>query len=467
MKLIIKCKDKLFTPVDSSILGYFRIVFGIVMFVEFFTLEDYFVEHLATQKFFFTYDWFDWVRILKPDQLKILFKILQVTALLFILGVFYRINAIVIFLGWTYLFLTDRGHYNNHYYFYSIILLFFVLVDANRWAVFKNTQSQKSVPYWHLFIFRAQIFVVYFFGGIAKLDQDWLLGHPMANVIPWQLEKFPEIISKPLSSYEGAIVFSYAGLIFDLLIGFMLFSRKWRYWALLPIIVFHIMNHFLWTIGTFPWAMLFCSFLFFDPAWPRRFWEKISSKISMRVAIPVEQQTVNYKTKYVIVIFIIIHFSIQLFLPLRHWLYKGDVAWTGEGHLFAWRMMLTNSDDAIRMKVTIPKDNVSFYVDFYAYMHRQQLNKITKTPSSILKFVHFIKNEIKSSSGVDEMDIHLEIYKSINYRPARLLNDTTLNYANVHPQIITRSEWILPYERKSSELRVGIFDYENWDSVIY
>src|SRR5688572_13884512 len=99
-------KSKLFSGVDSSILGYFRIVFGLVMLVEYITLKNYFVGKLAIQKYFFTYDGFDWVKLLPPDQLNILFIALQISAVLFTLGILYRLNSVIQFLGWTYLFLS-------------------------------------------------------------------------------------------------------------------------------------------------------------------------------------------------------------------------------------------------------------------------------------------------------------------------------------------------------------------------
>ena len=35
-----------------------------------------------------------------------------------------------------------------------------------------------------------------------------------------------------------------------------------------------------------------------------------------------------------------IYVAFQLLVPLRHWLYPGDVNWTDEGHRFSWRMKL-------------------------------------------------------------------------------------------------------------------------------
>lgn len=480
MKSINKYKEWLFKPVDSSILGFYRIVFGFIMLVEFITLKSYFVQSLSIQKYKFTYDGFDWMVLLPPDQLNVLFIVLQISAVLFILGAFYRINAVVQFIGWTYLFLSERGHYNNHYYFYCLILLFFIFVNGDSWAAIKRRKTEmKFVPYWQLFIFQLQIFIVYFYGGIAKLNMDWLLGHPMANVLPGRIKNLPDFMGEPLATYGGALFVSYTGLFFDLFVGFFLFSRKWRRIALVPILCFHLLNHFLWSIGTFPWAMIFSTFIFYNPDWPRLAVQKLrgisSGKQKQRkwrhiLGTKTDDyfsKHSSFKVKSGILVCIVLYFAWQFLFPLRHHLYKGDVAWTGEGHLFAWRMMLSNSDDAIRMRVDIPRDKASFYIDLSAYMHKQQLNKVTKTPKMMLKFVHFIRDEITKSSGVTDMNIHLEMYKSVNYRKAELLNDTTLNYANVKYETLGRTKWILPWDRGSSKLRVGIYDKENWKEIAF
>lgn len=475
--IVNKIKIVLSKPIDTAILGFYRIAFGIVMLIQFHSIKNYFTDELSQHSFFFKYDGFEWIQLLPLHQLELFFVLIQLSAICFILGLFTRIQSILLFLGWTYLFLLDRGHYNNHYYFYSLVLFLFSFVDADGFASLKSTKSKKRLlPYWQLFVFQLQIFIVYFFGGIAKLDMDWLLGHPMMNILPNHVQHFPSMIATLLSSKSGAIFFSYFGLFFDLFIGFMLFSKRFRYWALLPISLFHIANHFLWTIGTFPWAMLASTGLFFNPSWPRNFVKFIKVKfgnqdpkfdeIQKNVTIElVHDHHSSIEIKNRMVYFLMFYFFLQFTIPFRHLLYPGDAAWTGQGHLFAWRMMLTNSDDAIRLKVKLPKERKEFYVDLLAYMSRFQLNKITKTPKMMLKFVHFIRDEIIQHGGGANLYLHLEMYKSVNYRSAKLLNDTSLNYANVPYEIFENASWILPYKRHSSDLREGIHDSENWDSI--
>ena len=50
------------------------------------------------------------------------------------LGFLYRASAILFFLTYTYVFLLDKTHYNNHYYLISLLGFLLIFVDAHRWA---------------------------------------------------------------------------------------------------------------------------------------------------------------------------------------------------------------------------------------------------------------------------------------------------------------------------------------------
>lgn len=472
----------MFRPINASVLSYFRICFGILILIETSIIENYFVNNLAHQKFHFKYDYLEWLVLLPSEELKVIFAILKVSTVFFILGLFYRISAIVQFTIWTYLFFSERGHYNNHFYFYCIIMFFFCIVDANKYfAIRFKKRATHEVPYWQLFIFQLQIFIVYFFGAIAKMNADWLAGYPMAYWLPTRVQNFPEFLATFLSSMNGALFISYAGLVFDLLIGFMLFSNRWRYLSLLFIIVFNILNHFIWSIGTFPWAMLAVTFLFYNPEWPASFVQSLKKpsfntfrlkQIFKCLYAPPPRKLFSSeketgKMKLVPLIFIGLHFTLQFILPFRHFIYKGNVAWTGEGHLFSWRMMLTSSDDAVRIRMKFPNDPNQYYVDLFAYMNRGQLNKITKTPKMVIKFTQYLKKEVAKTTGIHDIHIHLEMYKSVNYRSPSLLNDTTLNYANIEYDGLAHASWILPKTLKTDDLRTGIKDDSHWEGILY
>lgn len=120
--------ERLFAPVDTAVLAYFRIAFGLIMLWEvsrYFTngwITRYWVEPVVN----FPYYGFGWVRPLPGMGMELLFAGLGVLAIFIMLGFYYRLSATLFFLGFTYSFLLEQARYLNH--FYLIVLLSFLLI---------------------------------------------------------------------------------------------------------------------------------------------------------------------------------------------------------------------------------------------------------------------------------------------------------------------------------------------------
>ena len=62
---------------------------------------------------------------------------------------------------------------------------------------------------------------------------------------------------------------AYGGVVFDLSVGFALLS-PWpavRVAATVAAVAFHVTNHYLFVLETFPWVMISSCVLFHDPVW--------------------------------------------------------------------------------------------------------------------------------------------------------------------------------------------------------
>src|SRR5687767_11157820 len=172
----------LFKPVDISFLVYFRIAFGAIMLWEvyrFFT-SDWITRYYVEPAIHFTYYGFSWVKPWPGRGMYVHFFVLAVAATCIIIGFCYRTAAAVFFLGFTYVFLLDQARYLNHFYLICLISFLLVFLPANRAVSLDALLSRKirsdTVPAWALWVLRAQVGIAYFFGGIAKLNSDWLRG---------------------------------------------------------------------------------------------------------------------------------------------------------------------------------------------------------------------------------------------------------------------------------------------------
>lgn len=167
------------------------------------------------------------------------------------------------------------------------------------------------------------------------------------------------------------LFFTIGGLLFDLFIGFFLVWKRTVYIAVIVSCLFHLSNHFIFSsgsnavIGIFPFFMIGTS-LFFLPA------EFFQRKFKMKTYdLSNIQLSYSKKLKKTIAFVIIIHFTIQLVLPVRHYFIPGYVDWTSEGHYFAWRMKIRHKEGKINLDI---KDGVTGERTFVALKSFLNLN---------------------------------------------------------------------------------------------
>lgn len=115
--------------------------------------------------------------------MKIHIVAMGIIALCLILGLFYRICAILFFLMITYIFLLEKAIYLNHLYLVCLIAFLMIFVPASRSfsldVLRKSNHRMRFIPAWSIWLLRFQVGVPYFFGGVAKLNSDWLHGEPL------------------------------------------------------------------------------------------------------------------------------------------------------------------------------------------------------------------------------------------------------------------------------------------------
>src|SRR5688572_9424357 len=117
-------------PVSISPLVVFRVAFGLLMFISLirFWLRGWIEDIYIKPNFHFPYTGFEWVTSLGNPGMYILFAVVIMASLLIALGLFYRIAAIIFFLGFTYIELIDVTTYLNHYYFISLVSFLMIWV---------------------------------------------------------------------------------------------------------------------------------------------------------------------------------------------------------------------------------------------------------------------------------------------------------------------------------------------------
>ena len=357
-------KKQVDTPTDAASVILLRIVFGLLMFWEMvrYYYNGWIRELFVKPQFHFQYEWFQWVRPLPEGAMYLLFASLAILSLMIALGLFYRISTLLFFLGYSYFFLVERAIYNNHYYLIFLLSFMLILAPLNRsWSldVLRGavTHTDKLPALW-LWIFRLHMGIVYFYGGIAKFDHDWLNGLATRKLMG---EGNRGTFLEPLMQYELVpYIYAWSGMLFDLLIPFLMLWKPTRNLAFVSAIIFHLNNNFVFSIGVFPMLALTLTMIYYDAGFPRKIvpnkikkW--VSGEYRKRLLDRNQAVSASYSlTRPFILAFLGIYILIQLLVPFRHLTYPGWTTWHEEGHDFAWRMMLRQKTSRMQFNVTHP-----------------------------------------------------------------------------------------------------------------
>jgi len=456
----------LFEPVDISFLVFFRVIFGGILVWEvyrYFTrgwIGRYFVEPVVN----FTYYGFSWVKPWPGRGMYIHFFVLGLAAACVMAGFLYRIAAPVLFLAFTYFFLLDQTRYLNHFYLVCLISFLMCFLPAERAfsvdALLRQKIRSDVVPAWTLWLLRAQIAIPYFFGGIAKLNSDWIRGGEPMRI--W-LSPFTKIAGLGHLFAAEWVVYSFVigGLLLDLLVVPLLLWRRTRPFAFAAAILFNLINAVIFEIGIFPWLMLGALFIFFPPDLVRRFARAFMSPGEGFDDSEPSQTSVRAKpissgktfsegrscprlstSQKVTVGLLAAYLAVQLVLPLRHFLYPGNVSWTEEGHNFAWHMKLrTKSGEAV-FTVTHPRTGQTWTIKPEDYLESHQVTKMTTKPDLLLLFAHHLAAE-KRREGYDDVEVRARVMVSLNGRQPQLLIDPNVDLAKEQVRLLP-TPWIVP-----------------------
>ena len=425
--------------VDGDLLVYFRIVFAAVAFS--WVAKQYTSGaidfYYTSPRLHFHYYGFHWISSLPASWTYAEFLAMAIAALCVGLGACYRLAAFVFAVGFTHLFLVDKCLYQNHYYLICLVSWLMVIVPANREfsvdAWWKSSIHRRTTPNWALWLIRFQIGLPYFFGGVAKINSDWLSGEPVRSMLA-QRADFP-LVGQFFMEEWCVSLFSYGGLIFDLLVVPALLTKRFRLVACLFAIGFHLTNSWLFTIGVFPWFMLLSLLMFFEPGCIRKRFSKTARQDLETGILPRE---ISRPFALVLVMFV----TWQLLFPLRHFVTAGNPSWTEEGHYFAWHMLIRGKRSALRYVATDSATGRKGTVDLRPFVTEFQLNRLSRDPRMIHELADYIATEL-GSMGFEAVELRATSLVSMNGRKPQLLIDPTVDLAKAHLGW-SKPTWIVP-----------------------
>lgn len=442
--------SRLFAPVDISFLVYFRVIFGAIMLWEVWRYfsHDWIRRYYIEPTFYFHYFGFDWIRPWPGDGMYLHFCFLGALATCIMIGLWYRVATVLFFLGFTYVFLLDQTRYLNHFYLISLLAFLMIFLPAHRALSVDAWRNRKirsdTSPAWTLWLLRAQIGIPYFYGGIAKLNGDWLRGEPMRM---WLAERIDFPVVGALFTEEWMVyLFVWGGLLLDLLIVPLLLWRRTRPFVFAAAVLFHLLNAQLFQIGIFPWFMLAATLIFFPPDLPRRLFAELFRRRRPekrpRAGAPTIEHNHATPAPKVTLAFLAVYLTFQVLVPLRHFLYPGNVNWTEEGHRFSWHMKLRDKEGDALFTATEPASGETWIIDPREYLTSRQRRTMATHPDMILQFSQYLADEMRRT-GRGDVEIRAQVSASLNGRQKQLLIDPSVNLAG-QKRNLWPSGWIVP-----------------------
>jgi len=444
--------ERLQRPVDVASLAAFRVAFGALLVVAAlrYFAHGWIAEYFLAPRHFFKYWGFGWVEPWPGQGMYWHFGLLALCGLGVMLGYRYRLSIAGYALSFAYASLIDKAHYLNHYYLVvcvSGLMTCLPLAAAWSWDARRDATVRRShVPAWMLWTLRAQFALVYVFGGIAKLNGDWLLRAQPLSLWLARSQDLP-LVGRFLTAPAAAFAMSWAGALFDLSVVPLLLWRRSRPFAFAALLLFHLLTAQLFPIGLFPYFMICGATLFFAPDWPRKLLGRLGygrPRLTPSSAPRIGRGMPGWALG--------IYFSVQLALPLRHWLYPGQMCWTEQGFRYSWNVMLMEKNGSVDFRVVEPRTGRVFHVSPRDYFTPYQTDMMSPQPDMVLEAARVVAADYRTR-GVREPAVYADAFAALNGRPMQRLVDPRVDLAR-EVDGLSNKTWILPMT-SSSESRIA------------
>ena len=430
--------QSIWDPISNARLAVFRVCFGLVMSYECIgsLLNGWVKEKYVNTHFNFSFLGFEWLNILHGPFMYAYYFVMGLLAFFIALGFLYRYSSVLFAILWTFIYLSDKSHYNNHFYLMVLLSWMMACIPAHkRFSLdvrFRLAERSNYCFRWQIHLFIFQVAVVYFFAAIAKMNSDWFHAIPIRT---WLFQR----TSLPVIGYflRNPVVpwfIAYGGFLFDLLVIPALLYRRTRLTAFFVAIFFHAFNCYVFKIGTFPFLAISLNIFFFNDSLV----EKIIGRNNYqnnKIYKPI------FKPKLVNGM-LGLYIFLQMFLPLRHWFIPGNVNWTEEGHRHSWRMMVRSKNGSSTFKLVDKNKDSTWYLPASSFFDSSHLTEIAVLPDFTWQAANHLKDLYKKDHP--EIAIYAINQVSLNYRPTKLFIDTTVDLTQVKWNYFGHNKWILP-----------------------
>jgi hypothetical protein len=426
-------------------LAIFRILFGLIMLWDLKRIHDIkIIDSFFPRGIIFPYEFIQ-LPLLDEALMHFLLYTLMICTVFITIGFFYRISMLVFAIGFSYFFLLDQTLYNNHLYLICLLSFLMTTMPADSALSLAKRKHKNTIPQWSYRLLQFQFVVVFFFGGITKLNPFWLDLHPVKELLQDKIHLLGVgLVATSIIEYAMC----YVGIIFDLSIGFLLWIPKTRKWAFFGALVFNLSNAYIFDdIYIFPFFMIGALILFLDQKWIKN--ELLKWKIVKKTS----QETLSGKLNNVTVFIIAIYVFFQLISPLRHYAIDGYTDWTGEGQRFAWRMKIQHRKIIECDFALFDLDNKKIHkIKVGRYLYADEIQFMCISPSMIIQFAHYLKKEAAEKNKIFNCLVKSKIKVEFNGLPGVYIFHPDIDLLTESEKHDSFNDWITPLSEAGKKI---------------
>lgn len=435
-----KLHKYLLEQVDNSPLIFFRIIFGLLICLEAWgaIATGWVKKAFITPNYTFPFIDFDWLQPLQGDGMYYYYVVMGTFGFMVMLGWRYRFSMTMYAIMWAGVYLMQKTHYNNHYYLLMLLNFLMIVVPAHRYYSLdvKRDPSLKSniCPRWCLFIFAITMSIIYFYASVAKMNLDWIQGKPISIMFDGKSHFW--LIGPLLAQTWFKFTVAWLGIGFDFFLGTALLWKKTRKYAFVGSVVFHLFNSAVFHVGIFPYLGIAIGVFYFDSEVIRALFFK-----SKPALISDNHVNVDYRSiwKTYLICFLL---SLHILLPLRHWLYPGNVHFTEEGHRLSWHMMLRVKTGYVNLKVTDNDTGKEWVINPKSYLTTKQSGAVAKKPDMLWQFVQIVIDDL-AQKGHSNISIYADGMVSLNGSKLKRLYNPDYDLASLEWSRFKHADWLM------------------------
>ena len=390
----------------------------------------------------FPYELFPFLAPLPEPMMNAMLVIMMLCSVLITLGLLFRPACWVLGLFHFYFLMLDKSIFNNHIYLFVLLAFLLSVTHADHFLSLKRKAKDVKifrVQRWEVFILQLQFAIVYFYGGLVKLSPDWIFRmQPMKGMVA----QFPDSHwMAPVLKNDFMVPFlTYGGLVFDLAIPFLLWNKRSRKWALIPLILFHLPNSQIFNdIGVFPFAMILATLLFFNTEEIPLLKGLLKKERLLKITAPVLLEWPIW-VRRVVVSYVIF----QLLFPFRGLFLPNPMDWTSVANRFAWRMKVHSKDiEQFQFFIQEGKDGEKQPIPANQLINPMQFMAVAHDARAAAQMARQIA-VMGRQRGMKDPVVKANIKVIWNGRPPAYTVNPDVDLSKVSYSPFKRMEWVMP-----------------------